>query len=120
VALGAVGATSVVLARTGVGAVGVGGAITASFGGATTGTVLGLTSNAGALQTLDPKAGTAAGGDEGRGAYLSLDASARLANKASSFPRSRRESLAVDGSTAREGRREYESICGPDLSEGDA
>lgn len=72
--------------------------------------VFGFTSRVGFLQTLDPKAGTAAGGDEGRGAYLSLEASARLANKRSSFPGSRRESLLVNGSTATEERREYESV----------
>jgi hypothetical protein len=72
--------------------------------------IFGFTSGVGFLQSLDPNAGTAAGGDEGRGAYLSLDASARLANKRSSFPGSRRESLLVDGSTATEERREYESV----------
>lgn len=72
--------------------------------------VFGFTSRVGFLQTLDPKAGTAAGGDEGRGAYLSLEASARLANKRSSFPGSRRESLLVNGSMATEERREYESV----------
>jgi hypothetical protein len=118
-ALGAVGTIGVVLAAAGVCTVGVDGVTTVGFGGGTIGAVLDLTSSAGALQTLDPKAGTAAGGDEGRGAYLSLDASARLASKASSFPRSRRESLAEEGSTAREGRLEYESTCGPDLSDGD-
>ena len=71
--------------------------------------VFGFTSRVGFLQ-IDPKAGTAAGGDEGRGAYLSLEASARLANKRSSFPGSRRESLLVDGSMATEERREYESV----------
>jgi hypothetical protein len=91
----------------------------AGFGGGIM-AALGLTSSAGALQTLDPKAGTAAGGDEGRGAYLSLEASARLASKASSFPGSRRESLVADGSIASEGRREYESTCGPGRSDGDA
>jgi hypothetical protein len=120
-ALGAVGTTVDVLTGTGGGtAGGGGGATTAGFGGGTLTAVLDLTSSAGALQTLDPKAGTAAGGDEGRGAYLSLDASARLANKASSFPGSRRESLLADGSMAREGRREYESTCGPGRSDGDA
>lgn len=68
--------------------------------------MLGLASSVGFLQTLDPKAGTAAGGEEGRGAYLSRDASARLASKRSSLPGSRRESLATDGSIAREERRE--------------
>jgi len=72
--------------------------------------VFGFTSSVGFLQTLDPNAGTAAGGDEGRGAYLSLEASARLANKRSSFPGSRRESLLVNGSMATEERREYESV----------
>jgi hypothetical protein len=115
-----VGAIGVALVALGVCTVGADGATTVDFGGGTIGAVLDFTSNAGALQTLDPKAGTAAGGDEGRGAYLSLDASARLASKASSFPGSRRESLADEGSTAREGRREYESTCGPDLSDGDA
>jgi hypothetical protein len=120
-ALGAVGTTDVVLTGTGGGTVGVGGgATTAGFGSGTLTVVLDLTSSAGALQTLEPNAGTAAGGEEGRGAYLSLDASARLANRASSFPGSRRGSLAADGSTAREGRREYESSCGPDRSDGDA
>jgi len=82
--------------------------------------VLGFTSRVGFLQTLDPKAGTAAGGDEARGAYLSLDASARLANKRSSLPGSRRESLAADGSMAIDERREYESTWGPSRSAGDA
>ena len=82
--------------------------------------VLGFPSSAVFLQSLDPKAGTAAGGDEARGAYLSLDASARLANRRSSFPGSRRESLTPDESTAVDGRREYESTCGPNRSAGDA
>lgn len=81
---------------------------------------LGRTSSVGFLQTLDPKAGTAAGGDEARGAYLSLDASARLANKRSSLPGSRRESLAADGSMATDERREYESTWDPRRSAGDA
>ena len=81
--------------------------------------VLGFTSSVGFLQTLDPKAGTAAGGDEARGAYLSLDASARLANRRSSLPGSRRESLAADGSVATEERRGYESSWGPSRSAGD-
>jgi hypothetical protein len=67
----------------------------------------GLASVIGALQTLDPpKAGMEAGGDEARGAYLSRDASARLASRASSFPGSRRGSLADMGSSAREERLE--------------
>jgi hypothetical protein len=90
---------------------------TTGLGGTTT--VLLLASSAGALQTLDPKAGTAAGGDEARGAYLSLDASARLARRASSFPGSRRSSFAAMGSIASEERREYESTCGPSRSDGD-
>lgn len=89
------------------------------FGGGAA-AVLGFTSSVGFLQTLDPKAGTAAGGDEARGAYLSLDASARLANKRSSLPGSRRESLAADGSIATDERREYESTWGPNRSAGDA
>lgn len=79
-----------------------------------------LFSRAGALHTLEPKAGTAAGGDEGRGAYRSLDASARLARSASSFPGSRRRSLDIDGSMAMDCRREYESTWGPARSEGEA
>lgn len=71
-----------------------------------TAAALGFTSSVGFLQTLDPKAGTAAGGDEARGAYLSLDASARLANRRSSLPGSRRESLAAEGSMAMDERRE--------------
>jgi hypothetical protein len=118
-ALGAVGIIGVGSAKTGAGAVGTVGTGTVGFGDGA-GTVVVLTSSVGALQTLDPKAGTAAGGDEGRGAYLSLDASARLASKASSFPGSRRESLAGDGSIASEGRREYESTCGPGRSDGEA
>ena len=103
----------------GVGAKGAGlAACTGLRGGAAV--VLGLASSAELLQTLDPKAGTAAGGDEARGAYLSLDASARLANRRSSFPGSRRESLTLDESMAVEGRREYESTCGPNRSAGDA
>lgn len=110
----------------------VGGAVTEGAGVADAGvlacmglgiaaaTVLGFTSSVGFLQTLDPKAGTAAGGDEARGAYLSLDASARLANKRSSLPGSRRESLAADGSMATDERREYESTWGPSRSAGDA
>ncbi len=47
-----------------------------------------------------------AGGDEARGAYLSLDASARLASMASSFPGSRRTSLAESDSMAIGERRE--------------
>lgn len=82
--------------------------------------MLGFTSSVGFLQTLDPKAGTAAGGDEARGAYLSLDASARLANRRSSLPGSRRESFAADGSMAIDERREYESAWGPSRSAGDA
>ena len=55
---------------------------------------VGFASRMGALHTLDPpKAGIEAGGDDARGAYLSLDASARLANIASSLPGSRRASL---------------------------
>ena len=118
-ALSADGASGAVLTAAGVETVGAGTIGTADFGGGI-GTVLGLTSSAGALQTLDPKAGTAAGGDEARGAYLSLDASARLANKASSFPRSLRESFAADGSMASDERREYMSVCGPRRSDGDA
>jgi hypothetical protein len=126
--LGAVGTIGVAaLAGTGVGTVGVEGTDAMGFdGGGGSGcgggavTVLDLISSAGALQTLDPKAGTAAGGDEARGAYLSLEASARLASKASSFPGSRRESLAANGSMASEGRRGYESTCGPGRSDGDA
>lgn len=71
--------------------------------------MLGFASSVGFLQTLEPKAGTAAGGEEARGAYLSLDASARLASSKSSLPGSRRESLAADGSIAIEERREYKS-----------
>jgi hypothetical protein len=118
-ALGAVGIMGAGLTKTGAGTAGTVGAGTTGFGGGTAAGP-GLTSSAGALQTLDPKAGTAAGGDEGRGAYLSLDASARLASNPSSFPRSRRGSLADDGSMASEGRREYESACDPGLSDGDA
>lgn len=99
------------------GATGTEGAGGAGFGGCAT-TTLGLTSGTGALQTLDPKAGMEAGGDEARGAYLSLDASARLAKSASSLPGSRR-SLADRGSTARDERREYESTWGPSRSDGD-
>jgi hypothetical protein len=104
-AFGAVGTTGAALTVTGAETVAGEGAGTTDLGcGAAA--VLGLASGAGALQTLYPKAGTAAGGDEARGAYLSLDASARLASKASSFPGSR---LAADGSMASEARREYES-----------
>jgi len=124
--LGAVGTVGVFIGVTGV--VEVVGAtleagvdwIWAGFVGAT-GTALGLLSGMGALQTLDPpKAGMEAGGDEARGAYLSLDASARLASRASSLPGSLRTSLAESGSIASEDRLEYESPCGPSLSEGDA
>lgn len=80
---------------------------------------LGFTSSVRFLQSLDPKAGTAAGGDEARGAYLSLDASARLAKRRSSLPGSRRGSLAADGSMATDERREYESTWGPSRSAGD-
>jgi hypothetical protein len=110
--------TGTVLARAGVGTWDAGGTAIAGFGVGTA-AGLGLISSAGALQTLDPKAGTAAGGEEGRGAYLSLEASARLAKRASSFPGSRLESFDVEGSTATDGRREYESTCGPDRSDGD-
>jgi hypothetical protein len=100
----------------------------AGFGGAVTtvadaaaGATFGLLSATGALHTLEPpKAGMEAGGEDARGAYLSLDASARLANKASSLPGSRRVSLVDSGSIAREGRLGYESPCGPNLSDGDA
>jgi hypothetical protein len=102
--LGAVGTTGVVLTGVGTGATGGGGATTGVFGGSTA-AVLGLASGTGALHTLDPKAGTAAGGEEGRGAYLSLEASARLASRASSLPGSLR-SFAEAGSTATEERRE--------------
>jgi hypothetical protein len=112
-AFGAVGITVAFTGVTGVAGVtepagallgaGVGGA---GFDGAI-GAALGLLSETGALQTLDPpKAGIEAGGDEARGAYLSLDASARLARRASSFPGSRRGSLAERGSIAREDRLE--------------
>ena len=71
---------------------------------------LGLASRTGALQTCDPpKAGIDAGGDEARGAYRSLDASARLASMASSLPGSRRGSLVDRGSTAMDVRRGYVS-----------
>lgn len=85
--------------------------------------VLGLLSSVvfGFLQTLDPpNAGMEAGGDEARGAYLSLDASARLANRRSSLPGSRRESLALAGSMAMDDRLGYESTWGPNRSAGDA
>jgi hypothetical protein len=125
-ALGAAGAMRFEVAGTALGATGVDGIAAAGLdarggagAGGGAGAVLDFTSSAGFFQTLDPKAGTAAGGDEGRGAYLSLEASARLASKASSFPGSLR-SLADDGSTASEGRREYESNCGPERSNGDA
>lgn len=96
----------------GVGCVGFGGGAGLAFD---------LVSAIGALQTLEPpKAGMEAGGDEARGAYLSLDASARLANKASSLPGSLRGSLADSGSIARDERREYESAWGPSRSDGDA
>lgn len=82
----------------------------AGLAGGTVVVVLGLASDIGALQTLDPpKAGIEAGGDEARGAYLSLEASARLASRASSLPGSLRGSLADRGSIARDERREYES-----------
>lgn len=115
----AAGVTEDVVVDTTGGASGVEGAAIAGFDGVTVGAG-GFGSRAGALQTLDPKAGTAAGGEDGRGAYLSRDASARLASKASSFPGSRRESFAADDSTAIDGRREYDSACGPDRSDGDA
>ena len=89
------------------------GATTGVFGGGAA-VVLGLASGTGALHTLDPKAGTAAGGEEGRGAYLSLEASARLASRASSF-----RSFAEAGSIATEERREYKSTCGPARSDGE-
>lgn len=89
----------------GAGAAGVGTLDGSTLGGGAT-AALGFTSEVGFLQTLDPKAGTAAGGDEARGAYLSLDASARLANRRSSLPGSRRESLTTDGSIAIDERRE--------------
>ena len=105
-AFGAVGMTGVAAGGGGAeGVVGTGGTVFA--GGAVV--VFGLASGTGALQTLDPKAGIEAGGDEGRGAYLSLDASARLARRASSLAGSRRGSLVDRGSTATDDRREYES-----------
>jgi hypothetical protein len=121
-AFGAVGTARLVLVGAGAETTGVVGTTGVGFEAATgggAGAALGLISSAGFFQTLEPKAGTAAGGDEGRGAYLSLDASARLASKASSLPGSLR-SLADDGSTASEGRREYESIGGPERSDGEA
>jgi hypothetical protein len=126
-ALGAVGTIGAVLAGAaettgsagdGAGAVRVDAAGATGFGGGNE-TVVGLASGTGALHTLDPNAGTAAGGDEGRGAYLSLEASARLASKASSFPGSRRESFWPVGSMASDERREYKSACDPIRSEGD-
>lgn len=108
--LAAAGAAGVVLTGTTAGACEVEGAITAGFDGVAA-VAGGLVSGAGALQTLDPNAGTAAGGEDGRGAYLSLEASARLAIKASSLPGSRRDSFGVDDSTATDGRREYSSAC---------
>jgi hypothetical protein len=115
----AAGATEAVAAGTTGGACGVEGAAIAGFDGVTVGAGS-FGSGAGALQTLDPKAGTAAGGEDGRGAYLSRDASARLASKASSLPGSRRDSFAADDSTATDGRREYDSTCEPARSDGDA
>lgn len=72
-------------------------------------------SKAGFLHTLDPNAGTAAGGEDARGAYLSLEASARLAIK-SFLSDSRRASFALSGSVATEERREYESSGAPNRS----
>ena len=96
------------------------GAVWEGLGGAT-GAALCLVSSIGALQTLDPpNAGIEAGGDEARGAYLSLDASARLASKASSLPGSRRASFADMGSITRDERLEYESTWRPSRSDGDA
>jgi hypothetical protein len=96
------------------------GAVWEGLDGAT-GAALCLVSGIGALQTLDPpNAGIEAGGDEARGAYLSLDASARLASKASSLPGSRRASFADMGSIARDERLGYESTWGPSRSDGDA
>jgi hypothetical protein len=118
-ALGAVGTTGAVLAWTGFETAVIDVADTTGFGGGT-GTVLALVSGTGALQTLDPNAGTAAGGEEGRGAYRSRDASARLASRGSSFPGSLRESFAAEGSMATDDRREYKSACDPKRSDGDA
>ena len=70
------------------------------------GATVGFASSAGFLQTLEnPKAGMAAGGDEARGAYRSLDASARLA-KRSFLSDSLRASFALRGSVAIDERRE--------------
>lgn len=67
---------------------------------------VGFASSAGFLQTLEnPKAGTAAGGDEARGAYLSLENSARLAMR-SFRSDSRRASFALNGSVAMDERLE--------------
>ena len=83
--------------------------------------ILVLGSDTEALQTFDPpKAGIEAGGDEARGAYLSLDASARLAKRASSLPGSRRGSLEDWGSMTRDDRREYVSTWEPSRSDGEA
>jgi hypothetical protein len=117
--LGADATVGATLAGAGTGAIGAVDTETVGLAGGTV-AVEDFASSAGALQTLDPKAGTAAGGDEARGAYLSLDASARLARRASlarSFPASR---LAADGSTASDERREYKSACDPSRSDGDA
>lgn len=66
----------------------------------------GFASRAGFLQTLEnPKAGTAAGGEEARGAYLSFENSARLAIR-SFRSDSRLASFELSGSVAIEERRE--------------
>ena len=99
---------------TGLGAEGTGGmvegvgaaAVTEAVGIVGFGATVGFASSAGFLQTFEnPKAGIAAGGDEARGAYLSLEASARLANR-SFRSDSRRASLALKGSVAMDERRE--------------
>lgn len=122
-------------AGTGAGPAGVDGVLGTGFGGCgvAAAVVEGFVSRAGFLQTLDenPNAGTAAGGDEARGAYLSRDASARLASKESSrtgslagsrggsLGTSRRPSLALKGSVTTDERREYESTGGPRRSDAD-
>jgi hypothetical protein len=79
--LGAVGITGAIGgADSGAGTTGTEGVAETGFGTCTA--AVGFASKAGFLHTLEnPNAGTAAGGDEARGAYLSLEASARIARR---------------------------------------
>ena len=116
--LGAVGTTGAVgAADIGAGTTGIEGVAGTGLG--TCAATVGFTSKAGFLHTLEnPNAGTAAGGDEARGAYLSLEASARI-NRRLFCSDSRRASFALKGSTTIEERREYVSVGGPNRSPAD-